>query len=57
MEPLTAREHALRASWLLADSDPNERQLELARTHGVVALALSMTEEDPSPDDAEGRFS
>lgn len=57
MEPLTAREHALRASWLLADTDPNERQLDLARSHALVSLALSMSEEDPTPDDAQaGRF-
>lgn len=51
MDPLTAREHALRASWLLADTDPNDRQLELARSHGIVALALCMTDEEVNPDE------
>lgn len=56
MDALTAREHAIRASWLVAEPRRTAEQLDLARTHALTALALCMTEEDPNPDDAEGRF-
>jgi hypothetical protein len=63
----TPREHAIRASVLVgtveetAGTHPptpiNAYRLELALAHAVVALALCYSEEEPTADDAEDRFS